>query len=43
MTWPSGKKYTGKFMNNKMHGAGVMITENGKTIEGSWEDGKQLK
>jgi hypothetical protein len=36
-----GRKYDGEFANDKPHGRGVMTMPNGKTIDTTWEQGKQ--
>jgi len=28
--WPSGRKYIGEYINDKKHGHGIYIYENGK-------------
>ncbi len=36
-----GKSYVGNWLNGKQHGKGTLKHQDGKTVEGIWEDGKK--
>ena len=40
LTWKTGKKYEGSFLDNKRHGYGVFTWEDGRSYEGNWQNGK---
>ena len=41
MRWKSGATYTGDWLNNKIHGYGIMNYADGYTYEGEWENHKR--
>ena len=42
-TWEDGRKYIGEWKNNKKHGQGKIISNDGKQMEGIWQDDKRIK
>eukprot|EP00287_Rhodomonas_sp_CCMP768_P015727 CAMPEP_0196756254 /NCGR_PEP_ID=MMETSP1091-20130531/100333_1 /TAXON_ID=302021 /ORGANISM="Rhodomonas sp., Strain CCMP768" /LENGTH=61 /DNA_ID=CAMNT_0042104835 /DNA_START=53 /DNA_END=234 /DNA_ORIENTATION=+ len=38
--WPDGAKYSGEWVDGKMHGKGTYIETDGARYEGEWEQGK---
>ena len=41
--WANGSSYEGAFKNDKKHGIGTIIHENGKASKLEWEDGNVIK
>ena len=39
MTFPSGNKYEGNFINDKFEGRGVLTFADGDKFEGEWKNG----
>lgn len=39
-TWKDGRKYIGKYHNDKKHGYGEFYWPDGRKYFGSWENGK---
>ena len=40
LTWPDGRKYIGKFTDDKKDGYGEYYWQNGAYYKGNWKDGK---
>ena len=41
MIYPSGDKYLGEWLNNKMHGNGIYTYKDGRIYDGEFRDDKK--
>lgn len=39
-SWPDGRKYKGKYLDDKKHGHGIFEWPDAKKYEGNWAYGK---